>query len=397
MLNLLFENISHEDLKFYIQEYYNFANNLLNFKRNPKVILKKDEQNSKDILGKTGYYNPETEEICLFITNRHGKDILRSFAHELIHHDQKLNGFNDNLNISLTASDPSYMLHDEGLKEMERDAFERGNMMFRTWTDTKKMEKRNMLNEKAKMPMKKDVDDVDSDGDTNEKVPAYLDKGDIKKKKTSGKVPPQLAKYIKKENNMKVKASSKKMHQEGAENLLEVEDEEEMSVDDMMAPKYGPGMSDFDKTAGLRAGSVDDSEEASIDDLDDLEIDDEEEGEVEVAPKRSSAPVEKDQDARIANQLRSRYPELYRQISRELSPEDAYLQRKGAEDMYDEDEYGRKAMRGPKGPLPEEQLEENKKNPYPPLFEKRDRLLNEVFKTKEERVYNELIRRFIKK
>jgi len=54
-------------------------------------------------------------------------------------------------------------------------------------------------------------------------------------------------------------------------------------------------------------------------------------------------------------------------------------------------------MRGPKGPLPEEQLEENKKNPYPTLFEKRDRLLNEAFKTKEERVYNELIRRFIKK
>jgi hypothetical protein len=200
---------------------------------------------------------------------------------------------------------------------------------------------------------------------------------------------------------MKVKASSKKMHQEGAENLLEVEDEEEMGVDAMMAPKYGPGMSDFDKSkglrTGLRTGDVDTGEEASIDDLGDLEIDDDEDGEVEVAPKRSSMPLERDQDARIANQLRDRYPELYRKISRELSPEDAYMQRKGAEDMYDEDEYGRKFMRGPKGQLPEEQLQETKKNPYPTLFEKRDRLLNEAFKTKEERVYNELIRRFIKK
>jgi len=46
--------------------------------------------------------------------------------------------------------------------------------------------------------------------------------------------------------------------------------------------------------------------------------------------------------------------------------------------------------------LDKEELQESKKNPYPALFEKRERLLNEAFKTKEERVYNELIRRFIK-
>lgn len=48
-----------------------------------------------------------------------------------------------------------------------------------------------------KMPMKTDTEDADDDGDTTEKVPAFLDKGDAKKKKTSGKIPPQLQKHVK--------------------------------------------------------------------------------------------------------------------------------------------------------------------------------------------------------
>lgn len=393
MENLLLEKISSDDLKKYIQEYYSYAKKELNLSSNPKVILKKNLNNSEDILGKTGYYNPESHEIALYITDRHAKDILRSFAHELIHHQQNLSGYNNNLNISITGLDSSYMLHDDGLKEAERDAFERGNMMFRTWTDTKKLRRSEMLNEKKnkKVVKKAAVQKAAKGG-----KPDFLDLDKDGDKKETMKSAAAQAK-IKQEGKIKVKVKGVSMKQEGAEDLLEVEEEEEMGIDTMMAPKYGPGMSDFDKSKGLRAGDVDTGEEASIDDLGDLEIDDDEDGEVEVAPKRSSVPVEKDQDARIANQLRSRYPELYRKISRELSPEDAYMQRKGAEDMYDEDEYGRKFMRGPKGPLPEEQLQETKKNPYPVLFEQRERLMNEAFKTKEERVYNELIRRFIKK
>ena len=50
---------------------------------------------------------------------------------------------------------------------------------------------------------------------------------------------------------------------------------------------------------------------------------------------------------------------------------------------------------------PEEQMEqslaESKKTPYPVLFEQRERLLKEAYQTREERVYAELVRRFIKK
>ena len=45
-----------------------------------------------------------------------------------------------------------------------------------------------------RMPMKKDTEDIDGDGQTDDQVPAFLQKGDVKKKKTGRPQPPQLAK-----------------------------------------------------------------------------------------------------------------------------------------------------------------------------------------------------------
>ena len=58
------------------------------------------------------------------------------------------------------------------------------------------------LNEE-KMPMKTDTEDADEDDDTTDKVPAFLDKGETKKKKTKGKQPPQLAAANKKKKGGK--------------------------------------------------------------------------------------------------------------------------------------------------------------------------------------------------
>jgi hypothetical protein len=61
--------------------------------------------------------------------NRHPKDIMRSFAHEMIHHEQNCNGKLQNITTQNT--------NEEGdLPEIEREAYEKGNMMFRNWTDT---------------------------------------------------------------------------------------------------------------------------------------------------------------------------------------------------------------------------------------------------------------------
>ncbi len=48
------------------------------------------------------------------------------------------------------------------------------------------------------MPMKTDTEDADEDGDKTDKVPAFLDKGETKKKKSKNPQPPQLAKAQKK-------------------------------------------------------------------------------------------------------------------------------------------------------------------------------------------------------
>ena len=140
---LLNEQISRDDLKKHMKELYNYCvQHLKGIDRNPKVFLKSDSSNAEDIFGKTGFYNPDTEEIYLFVSDRHPKDVLRSFAHELVHHDQNCRGDTSSLNMDLTSKDPAYASHDEGLREMEREAFEVGNLLFRDWCDMKKIQRR---------------------------------------------------------------------------------------------------------------------------------------------------------------------------------------------------------------------------------------------------------------
>jgi hypothetical protein len=61
--------------------------------------------------------------------NRHPKDVMRSYAHEMIHHMQNCDGRLEGITTQNT--------NEEGdLPEIEREAYEKGNMTFRNWTDT---------------------------------------------------------------------------------------------------------------------------------------------------------------------------------------------------------------------------------------------------------------------
>lgn len=92
----------------------------------PVVHFVEDEENAKNVLGVTGYYNPTQMSITLFTTGRHPKDVLRSFAHEMIHYCQDCE---DRLHRTYTTN----INEDDRLKELEREAYERGNMYFRGW------------------------------------------------------------------------------------------------------------------------------------------------------------------------------------------------------------------------------------------------------------------------
>ena len=94
------------------------------------IFIEDDTKNAEDLLGKTAYYNPEDKSITLYTLNRHPKDILRSYAHEMIHHKQNLEG-------KLTNIEGYNINEDDYLKELEREAYEYGNgMYFRGWENS---------------------------------------------------------------------------------------------------------------------------------------------------------------------------------------------------------------------------------------------------------------------
>ena len=118
------------------KELYKDAKQKYNIQQAPKLILRKDKENAKKLFGRTAYYNSGTSEIVVFITNRHPKDILRSYCHELIHHVQNERG---DLKMG-DASSPTYAQDDDHIREMEKEAYLEGNLLLRDFEDNFKYE-----------------------------------------------------------------------------------------------------------------------------------------------------------------------------------------------------------------------------------------------------------------
>ena len=118
------------------RELYKDAKDKFNIQNAPNLILKQDEENAEKVFGRTAYYDPEEFTIVVFITNRHPKDILRSFCHELIHHVQNERG---DLKMG-DASSPTYAQDDDHMREMEKEAYLEGNLLLRDFEDNFKYE-----------------------------------------------------------------------------------------------------------------------------------------------------------------------------------------------------------------------------------------------------------------
>ncbi len=115
---------------------YKSAKDKFDIQQAPKLLLRQDEENAEDIFGRTAYYEPEEKTIVIFITNRHPKDILRSFCHEMIHHVQNERG---DLKLG-DASSPTYAQDDEHMRKMEMEAYLKGNLLLRDFEDNFKYE-----------------------------------------------------------------------------------------------------------------------------------------------------------------------------------------------------------------------------------------------------------------
>ena len=141
----LYENTEKEvktTLLNYIEQIAKFMkDDGLNIYPYPEVELDWSEQNGLFIT--TGYYLPSERKVVLFCKDRHPKDILRSYAHEMIHHMQNLEGKN------LNFSNKDDVKDNKELEKLESEAYLKGNIYFRKWTEHEKSKNdKNILSER---------------------------------------------------------------------------------------------------------------------------------------------------------------------------------------------------------------------------------------------------------
>lgn len=131
--NILLENTSFQplDFKTHLTSLTKYmVDQGMNIKPYPALkIINNDFKNAENMLGKTAYYDPTNCSITLYTLNRHPKDILRSYAHEMIHRMQDNEGRLKNITTTNTNKDGD-------LEELEKEAYLKGNMCFRNWEDT---------------------------------------------------------------------------------------------------------------------------------------------------------------------------------------------------------------------------------------------------------------------
>lgn len=143
-------NRNIEDILEMLQSFVPFAKKRLQYNKEPSLVFESDPENAKNTLGKTAYYEPGSQTITVFVDERHSKDILRSFSHELVHHTQNCDGQFDNMG----SMEEGYAQTNDHLRKMEEDAYLRGNMCFRDWEDEYKQTNRafaNSLNERREL------------------------------------------------------------------------------------------------------------------------------------------------------------------------------------------------------------------------------------------------------
>tara|TARA_R100001509_G_scaffold41628_1_gene22321 strand:- start:3061 stop:4740 length:1680 start_codon:yes stop_codon:yes gene_type:complete len=133
-LTVKFDNLKEEKSNLKLKEYITSLTEYMldigmNISPLPEVIVKKDEVNAANFFGRTAYYSPSEKKIVLYITGRHNKDIVRSYAHEMVHHMQNLQGVLTNINTTDTNSD-------DRLLQLEKEAYTLGNITFRNWEDS---------------------------------------------------------------------------------------------------------------------------------------------------------------------------------------------------------------------------------------------------------------------
>ena len=122
----------------YLKSFLPFAQKRMGFNKPPSIFFDSDEQNSKKVLGKTAHYNPDSMEVVVYVDGRHPKDVIRSLSHELVHHTQNCRG---DLNADIAGeTELGYAQNNPHMRNMESEAYEKGNLCMRDWEDSVKVQ-----------------------------------------------------------------------------------------------------------------------------------------------------------------------------------------------------------------------------------------------------------------
>jgi len=122
-------NVYH--LEQFVSDFFPYSQEQLGFDKPVTIRFESDQDNAGVMLGKTAYYDPEAMEVALYIDGRHPKDVMRSLSHELVHHAQNCRGDFTGQN----NTGPGYAQEDPHLRKMEREAYTKGNLIFRDFED----------------------------------------------------------------------------------------------------------------------------------------------------------------------------------------------------------------------------------------------------------------------
>ena len=124
-------NLNLEQMRPLLKSFLPFAQKNMGFNRTVDINFVSDSKNANNPLGKTAFYDPNLDSVTIYTDKRHPKDILRSLSHELVHHAQNCKGKFDNK----PHMGEDYFQYNKYMQEMEREAYEKGNMTFRDWEE----------------------------------------------------------------------------------------------------------------------------------------------------------------------------------------------------------------------------------------------------------------------
>jgi hypothetical protein len=117
----------------YIAEIIAFFREEKGLKLDPEPTVKLDStaHSRFDPYAPTGHYDFTKNEITLYISNRHCKDILRTLCHELIHVSQYQRDPEGYASFNKGGS----LIDNPVLRKTEEEAYKKGNLFFRDWTE----------------------------------------------------------------------------------------------------------------------------------------------------------------------------------------------------------------------------------------------------------------------